>query len=341
MSSSTLQAEICINEANIGETISGYLDIVSSEDILIDDINGEVYFEARGRMNGYKNDLISFPIITKPTLIKANEENIFPFTFTINSSIESYEGQNVSFTYTCEVIMKVNSEDFKKLGLSLMSSIKSFMTSDKRLRTLTQFEVKDHKNTYKVQETGYNFKLQANLVIPIFVAILLFLIYLFFVPEKTGVYIFMGLVIVVLAGIFAHSFIKSSLGKLSMHLEDEGANFKCTIEKTKKFKLKEQYVYYEIIEEVVDKRGTKSSTSRRVLHTSPLKEMKNLSKETEFLFPYVSNPDYKSLEIGDVTIFWQMCVTGVSNLGLKLKYTSTFEVVKNKPIINEDVPIVL
>ncbi|WP_420574289.1 hypothetical protein [Kordia sp.] len=336
MSSSTLQAEVFINETNDGHASSGYLEIVTTEDILIDNIVADIQFEARGRMRGYQNNIATVPIILEPTLVKANEENILPFTFELrDENIESYEGVNVSFIYTCEVTIYVNKEDFKKLGLNFLSSVKSFMTSDRRLRTLKQFEVKDLQNAYKVTEGLYGFNLEMNYAIPVFTALILFLGYVLFIPEFNTGYLIIGIVIIILTTIFVQSFIKSSLGKLTMDLEDDEGNFRCTIGKTKKFNLKEQTLYYEIIEEVTDRRGTKTSTSTKVVHTSEHKTMNNFKRNAVFDFPYVDSPDYECLQMKDVSFYWQMNIVGVSNLGLKLKYTSKFEVKKSKPISAE------
>ncbi|WP_298512828.1 hypothetical protein [uncultured Kordia sp.] len=337
MSSSTLQAEICIDEVHKGEVCTGYLDIVSTEDILMDEITAKIYFEARGKMSGYKNEVLSFSIITEPILIKAGEENSIPFSFEINDFVESYEGKNVSFTYTCEVMMHVDEEDFKKLGLNFLASVKSFITSDKRLRAQKQFEVADLHNTYSVKEGTYDFKLKLNYILPLAIAVILFLIYISLIPEFDLSFTILGIVILITFTFMIHYYLEDALGRLTMKLaDDDDENFHCAIEKTKKINLKEQHVYYEIIEEVVDNRGTSSSTNRQELYKSFRKEMKSFKKNTAFTFPYPGNLSYATMEQKDVKIYWRMCITGVSNLGLKLKYVSEFEVKKNKPIHNKE-----
>ena len=337
MSSSTLQAEVFIDEENDGTISTGYLDIVSSEDILMDEITAKIYFEARGKMRGYKNTVISFPVITEPTLIKAGEENFIPFSFEIDDLIESYEGKNASFTYTCEVMMHVDDSDFKKLGLNFLATVKSFVTSDKRLRAQKQFEVSNYYHTYNVKEGKYDFKLKLNYKLPIIIAVILFLIYIILLPEFNLTFAILGVVLLIVITYVIHMYLEDAFGRLVMELADEDEeNFRCTIEKTRKFNLEEQHVYYEVIEEVVDNRGTKSSTNRQRLYASFRKELTKFKKNTAFTFPYPSNLSYATMEVKDVKIFWRMCVTGITSGGLKLKYTAEFEVKKDKPINNKE-----
>jgi hypothetical protein len=336
MSSSTLQAEVFITETNDGKASTGYLEMISSENLLIDEIQCEIHFEARGRMCSYENTIVSFPVILQPKLLKAHEETIVPFTFMLNDAIESYEGTNVNFRYNCEVSIEVSREDYNKLGLSFLSNIKSLITSNRTLRTIKKFDVTDVKNTYKVEEGTFGFKLTPNYLISVIVAVLLFLVYLLFMPEFNGFYIFLGVAAIVVISIGIHSYLKTTLGKVTMKISDADEGFVCAVGKTKKFNLKEQTIYYEIVEKVRDQRGTKTATHTEVVYTSERKAMNNFRKSSEFKFLYVNNPNYKSMEIEDVTILWRMIITGTSNLGLKLKYTCKFTVNKDKLINNKD-----
>lgn len=336
MSSSTLQAEVFINQTNDGRASSGYLELVSSEDILIDAILADIHFEARGRIRGEKKTLTTFPIIVEPTLVKAHKETMLPFTFVLGDNpIQSYQGRNVSFSYTCEVTIQVHEDDFSKLGLSLLSSVKSFMTADRRLRTLKQFEIKDTDSSFKVREGMYDFSLKKNYGISVVLAFLLFLLYVLFVPEMNVAYLVLGIVVLIITTITTQGLMESSLGKIAMKLEHEGENFHCTITKTKKFTLKEPELFYEVIEKVTDRRGTKTSTSTETVYTSERKALTNFRKNAEFSFPYVNNPDLATMELDDVAIFWRMTITGTTSLGLKLKLTSEFPVVKESKFVDD------
>ncbi|EDP95331.1 hypothetical protein U8527_16035 [Kordia algicida OT-1] len=342
MSSATLQAEVFINQTHDGRASSGYLELVSSENILIDSILADIHFEARGRMRGQKETLTTFPIIVEPTLVKAHEETILPFTFFLDDApIQSYHGRNVSFSYTCEVTMQVHKDDFKKLGLSLFSSVKSFMTSDRRLRTLKKFDIKDTNSSFKVREGTYDFSLKKNYGISVILAFLLFLLYVLFVPEMNVAYLVLGIVVLIITTIITQALMESSLRKIAMKLEHEGDNFRCTVDKTKKFTLKEPTLFYEIIEKVTDRRGTKTSTSIETVYISERKSLNNFRKNAEFSFPYVNNPDLATLELDDVAIFWQMTITGTTSLGLKLKLTSKFPVKKEKLVDDKEALVTL
>ncbi len=333
MSSSTLQAEVFIDETNDGKASSGYLEIVSSEDITIDAIQGEIHFEARGRMQAYEKIIATFSIISQPTQINAHEETLLPFTFEMNDGIiESYEGRNVSFKYRCEVSVDVNRDDFKKLGLSFLSNIKSLITSNRTLRTLKDFEIRDLKHTYAVNTETLDFKLQGNYTIPIVLSLLLFMVYVLFIPEfDTGLIVF-GIVMMLGVSFFSHYYLKQTLGKVTMDISDADDGFLCVIGKTKKFNLSDQSLYYEVIEEVVDSRGTKTSRSREVVYKSERKAIHNFKKHLEFKFLYPERLCFESNKTNDVTILWQMKITGKSNVGLILNYTCEFRVRKDKPM---------
>ncbi|MEM6685534.1 MAG: hypothetical protein AAF617_07025 [Bacteroidota bacterium] len=337
MSSSTLQAEVCIDDVQKDTDISGYVHIVTSEDILMDEITAKIYFEARGRMRGFTKDIATIAVINAPIIIKAGEENILPFSCPLDEYVESYEGQNVSFTYNCEVKMHVDEDDFKKLGLNFMASVKSFLTSDKRLRARTQFEVIDRQHTYRVKEGTYDFGLKLNYVLPIAVGIIMSMLFIAFTQDNTIWYVVLGIIVIAAVTYGIHFYLEDTLGKLTMTLENvDETHFCCRVEKTRKFKLKEQFVYYEIIEEVEDRRGTKTTTYRECQYASLRKEMKNFSKNAEFTFEYPTRLDYATLKADTVEIYWRMCLTGVSSLGLPLKYTATFKVKKDRPIPVEE-----
>jgi len=268
MSSSTLQAEVFITEINNGKPSTGYLELVSSEDLLIDAISADIHFEARGRMRGYKNDIVSFPVILQPKRLKANEETILPFTFILKDTIESYEGVNASLTYNCEVHIDVDKDDYNKLGLSFLSNIKSLITSNRTLRTIKEFYVNDHKNGYKVEDGTFDFNLKTNYGIPVIIGFIMFFAGVFFTPEFNIGFIIFGLAVLITITFLVNYYMKAALGSVTMKISDANEGFLCVVGKTKKFNLKDQTIYYEVVEKVTDRRGTKTSTHTEAVYTS-------------------------------------------------------------------------
>jgi hypothetical protein len=121
-------------------------------------------------------------------------------------------------------------------------------------------------------------------------------------------------------------YVESALGKVTMEtLQDEEA-FLCTIKKTKNFNLANQYLYYRIIEKVVDDRGTSSSTYTSTLYTSEKKKLTNHRDYAQLKFEYPTSRNWHSneLEIGGVEIYWEMHLVGTTYLGFVLKYTTGF-----------------
>jgi hypothetical protein len=109
-------------------------------------------------------------------------------------------------------------------------------------------------------------------------------------------------------------------------LKDEDA-FICKILKTRKFNLMSPYIYYEIIEKVIDKRGTSSSTYTETLFTSERQKLQNFKSSPELKFSYPKKNGLNSFKYGDASIFWQMKLEG-NYMGLTLKYKCIFKVTR-------------
>lgn len=333
MSKAVLEKEIVLESSTNNYDISGYLYVKSSETIDIDVIGGIVYFEARGRMASMKREHLKFRISDRKTL-EANVPYKIPFSFTLdNVAIGTYKGKNVDFTYRCEARIHIEDDDIGKVDRSFFSKVKSFVTSDDSLKDSAYFYVGDTTSTYQVEEATRTLNFKTNIVISIIIAVLFAGIYLFLIPEYNIGYIALGLVILILILIVTKMYMKNALGDVTMEtLPDEDA-FLCTIKKTRKFNLANQYLYYKIVEEVVDDRGTSSSTYRSTLHTSEKKKLANHRGHTELKFTYPTSYNWHSNELGDVEIYWEMYLVGTTYLGFTLKYTSMFFVAQRRQVI--------
>lgn len=332
MSKAVLEKEIVIEESTDNYEVSGYLSITSSETIDVDVIGGMVYLEARGRMASKKREFMSFRISNRKTL-QANVPYKIPFSFTLNDvEIGTYKGKNVDIAYRCEARIHVEDDDIEKVDRSFFSKVKSFVTSDDSLKTSAYFYVEDTTSTYKIEETTRTLDFKTNLMMSIIIAILFAGIYLFLIPEYNVGYIALGLIVLLLILIVAKMYMKNALGDVTIEtLQDEDA-FLCTIKKTKNFNLANQYLYYRIIEKVVDDRGTSSTTYRSTLYTSEKKKLVNHRDYAQLKFTYPTSRNWHSNElgIGGVEIYWEMHLVGTSYLGFVLKYTTGFFVAQRR-----------
>ena len=325
MTKATLEKEIFIDKVNNGKIISGYLMIKSSETITLDKIKGVIFLETRGRMSSHKDEILSIQI-QQNKIITENETYKIPFTFnSSNFEINSYVGKNVSFSYNLEIQIDVNNEDIKKMERSLFSKVMSFVTSDYSIITSEYFELENLNLKYQVVETKTDFTIQPNLIVSIIISLIFVSVYIYIIPEFIIWYIILGIASIILLLYLVTKYIENMLGAISMEtLKDEDA-FICKILKTRKFNLMNPYLYYEIIEEVVDNRGTSPSTYTETLYTSEKLKLQNFKSNPSLKFLFPKRNGLYSLEYSDVSIFWQMKLKG-KYMGLTLSYKCIFKV---------------
>lgn len=326
MENEILTVFIVFNEVDTKNTKTGYLSIKSTESLHIDRIKGHVFFEVRGRMTGEKKSIVSVKI-DNPPIIKKNEVYEVPFTIELPDDLRTpYKGTNVKMSYSLQVQVFVNDNDMDKLDKSTFSKLKSFLTSDDSLKFTEYFEIKSLlKKGYKVEEVKSIFKIEPNLMIGIFLVILFGGIYFLFLQSFSSFYIFLGLFAVAVLTFLITRYIGSTLGEVSMEALNDDDVFLCKIRKTRKFNLTQQECYYEVIEKVVDKRGTSSSTYTEILHTSSFKELRKFKRTADLKFNYPIGLNLHSFKYKDVAVMWKMNLEG-RYLGLKLKYKCEFMV---------------
>lgn len=325
MTKAKIEKEIFIPQSNDNENTSGYLMIKSSETITLDRILGVVFLEARGRMQSFKNKILSFEMTSKKILIK-NESYKIPFSFDSSKFIiNSYKGKNVSFYYNFEVQIDINNQDLEKIEQSIFSKIKSFVLLDDSIKISEYFQVENLNYNYQVVEANTEFKIQPNLIIILFTFLIYGSLYIYLIPEINLLYIILGVFSTILLIYLITKYIESIIGNISMKTLKDENGFICKILKTKKFNLLKPSIYYEIIEKVTDRRGTSSSTYGEPLFTSEKKKLENLKYSPEIKFLYPKQKGLHSFEYKDVSILWLMKIEG-KYLGIKLKYISTFKV---------------
>ena len=333
MSKAILEKDIIIERVTDNFNVSGYLSITSSETIDVDMIDGGVFLEARGRMSSQKSLHTSFTISGDRTL-QARERYKIPFSFNLyDVTIGTYKGKNVDFTYKCEARIHVEDDDIGKVDRSFFSKVKSFVTSDDSLKVSSYFHVEDRTSTYQVVETKTTLDFRTNLIMSLIIAILFAGTYLFLIPELNGFYAIIGLLSLIVLIISAKLYTENALGDVTMEtLRDEDA-FLCTIKKSKNFNLANQYLYYQVIEKVVDDRGTSSSTYRSILYTSGKKKMSNHREHAQLKFSYPNTRNWHSNDFGDTSIYWVMHLKGTSYLGFVLKYECEFKVNQRRQVL--------
>jgi hypothetical protein len=325
MKKATLEKEIFIDKVNNGKIISGYLTINSSETIAFDNIKGVVFLEARGRMSSYKKEIFSLEI-KQNTILTKNKSYRIPLTFdSSNFEINSYLGKNVSFSYILEIHIDVNRDDIEKLERNLFSKVKSFVTSNYTIKTSEYFEIENLNLKYQVAETKTDFTMQPNLIVSIIAFLILGSSCAYIIPEFSIWYTILGIASVVLLIHLMTKYIKNTLGTISMETLKDENSFVCKILKTREFNLMNPYIYYEIIEKVMDNRGTSSSTYTETLYTSEKLKLSDFKSSPSLKFLFPKRNGLQSFECSDASIFWQMKLSG-KYMGLTLNYKCIFKV---------------
>lgn len=327
MTKTTFNQEFIIENVSSTNVISGYCTIQATETIQTNGITGMIYFETRGRMASKKEHVLTLDLMTDQVLNK-NETYTIPFTFTLpKESLESYSGKNVNFTYSCDIIIAINENDSNKIDKSLRAKIKSLVISNNEIKTCHYFDFKNKSTEYKVLEIKEKFYLQTNLLISLIFILIFGAVYSYYIPAFNTLYIVLGVIVIFLLVFVTNQFIKGALGKVSLETLQNDEGFYCKIYKTKKFNLSNQTLFYEIIEEVTDSRGSTTTTYKETVYTSKKKPLTDFRDTSTIQFDYPENKNLQSISQNEVSVFWCVILEG-NYYGTKMKYSRNFKVLK-------------
>ena len=325
MTKATLEKKLILNELTNINNASGYLILKSSETITLDTVRAVVFREARGLMAGVKDEVLSFDIISNKKLGKAESCEI-PFSFNASGfGMNAYVGKNVSFSYSVEIQIDVGNEDVEKLKRSLFSKLKSFVTADYTIKISEYFKLGNISSRYQVVEEEVEFGIHLSWVLILLTVLFFGCIYFSIMQEFNSVYIFSGIALSVLIGYLILNYIEKSLGGISMKTINVSDGFVCKLMDTNKFNLLDTILYYEIIEKVIDNRGTSTSEYTEVIYSSPKRELTNIQSSPELKFLYPQRNGLHSCDYGYASLLWKMKLEG-KYLGLRIKYSCIFNV---------------
>lgn len=327
MGKGILNTTIFFDESSDKNIKSGYVTITASESITVDEITAIVFLEKRGRMASEKIHVVSLNLESKKKLYREEAYKI-PFSLSLPDDIlESYKGVNVDFSYKLEIQVFVSEDDLDKLEQGIFSKFKSFITSDDSLRFSEYFDVKNKEGAYKVKTAKTILKLDGNNFIKFGVLLFVVLGFAFFIEELNLFYFLMGIASVIALVFITTNYIKNILGEVSMEIRDDDEVFLCKIKKTRNFNLTNQKCFYEIIERVIDDRGTTSSTYTERLYASEVKELRKFSRTSDLQFKYPDVAGLYSFNSNNAAVLWKMNVEG-KFFGVKLNYQCDFLVEK-------------
>lgn len=329
MTDSTFEKELILEKSPDGKTLNGHVLLKTQESIGIDKIDLIVYIESRGKKANQKDSVLKLDL-KAPDLLTAFTLHKVPFSIDLSQfKVNSLKGTNMNIFYTLEANILLHEEDLDKIERSFFTKAKSFLTSDYSIKLSKHFEVNPLSDQYEILEGNFSFKIDRNFLIPVIIGAFCIIFFALFSSFTGGFNIkYWFLLSALIFGItfFINNYIKKQLGKVTMYLNKNNNSFLCRIEKTKTFPLKNQILFYEINEKVIDTRGTTNSTYYSLLHKSEIKTINNSNKYEKIEFNYPKKTGLASMNYKDGSIIWQMKIEGTYFLKIKMKLTCEFEV---------------
>jgi len=290
------------------EFITGKITFTPVKDLEVHILGLRLVLETRGRIDVQRHVLQEEHLIVHETIYK-EERYSFPFKL-YNERYETYKGYNISFLIKVEPFLRLT----KASDNSLLNKIDilALYTPKERKAIGRYLNFKDESSFYKVHESieklAYKFSIN-NLLAFGFLYLLGLLTYIYFgsITLDTfgifsiGMFLFFGLLEYLCA-----SFI---IGDIHGTFNN-GENNHLQLQLTNGFNWKQVdklSVYYEIIEEIIDSRGTSDSKSTKRVLTSKRQFFKSPNRVLEITLPLLKDKP-ATTQVKDARIYWLLVV---------------------------------
>lgn len=305
---------------------SGHINYKTNELVTATKVVITITQEAKGEMSSFNRKLIHKIIMDDTFQISPIENYSLPFDFKINSNIETYKGHNVDIFYTCEIKTYIDDESWSRLNRDTFEGVKAFFSTIRSIKTTKRFNYYIPNKQLKVKPLNLLLDIKPNKALYIPLGILIFSICFIAYPDKSfNSFFFSGMI-----ALFSSTYISKALlqmiyptqkGLIEEHID--GFNF--TILSKPSSSHKKYSIYYQIIEKVIDKRGSSNSTLENVLYTSPKtsRNKSNILESNDFKSP-PKNKYFHSTKIDDASIIYQIHVTTETKMGFNIVYYHEF-----------------
>lgn len=312
---------------HVNGLFSGEIRYLSSESIKIDSVILKITIEAKGKMPSYKKEICVSTIPDSQFHLEKDKEYYLPFTFKLDNNIETYEGENVKILYNCQVRTHVNEKHYSDLDTSFFHNIKALISSDKSIKQNKYFNYKIRDKVLIVSPENLKLNLTPNKAIIALVASLLTLFYLFLIPEITIEYFIFGVVGAIGISFFISTqVLQALLGTLTIKTENEDDQFYCLIDNSGTSSLNKIDILYEIVEVVIDNRGSSTSTyEKAIIESRPQKEV-NLKSNNKISFQFPKKRKFHSVSAGNASIVYRLFIDVKTKVGTTLTYKTDFTV---------------
>ena len=313
------------------DKVTGDLVLTANETVNIVEIESRLLRVVRGKCGSAQKLISSSQILSSKMSVLQNEEYRFPFTVIHDSGLESYKGKNVSIGFEIEIAIKLADEEYERLGTDFFERMKSKLLGNRPLKYTEGLILEDKNRQYFTLDEDLKLQvLPSNLLTLIFTVIVAPILY-FLIPISdnfiilliVGICIALGLL---LSKIFTKVLIGNIMCKVR-NINEDGFSF--TLLSNRNWRpVIESNLYYTIIEEVIDSRGTNSETYVHQLYISDKKKVRNKWPEAEIQFSYPDIGHIKTLQINNVVIRWMINLDIKTSLGVKIECFEEFSVKK-------------
>jgi len=322
-----VRVELDNKEANDNRSLPSVTMILTVEEpITIEGIEGKFIKKVKGKMSGENKSLHEFTLARSMQVLQKGEEYRFPFELPRTSNVETYKGKNFSVLYELEFKIELEQSSYDSLKKGVFKNIKSFFTGEKHFKDSVPIIFEQPRKSYEVVESSGDFTLKSNIVMIAIVGVLFLVLSLAIFSMNIEAAIFGTIIGAIVGYILQKILIKSTVG--GFHLEvinEEDEAFLAVVQSDNHWKLvSNPNLRYEVIEEVIDRRGTSTSTYTEKLFSSPTTNLSSFNQEKQAVFTFPER-HFPVINLKDASIKWLMKLEMQTSFGFKLKYDKEFK----------------
>jgi hypothetical protein len=319
-----------------GEIKKGTVRIKSRTEWECTQISAKLVYESKGKLSPSKKVIDEYRLVGPDTILFPGEVYEYDFELKQHDTSETYKGENVSVNFHIEVEAILGG---KEDNSGLLDKISNVLAGQRRIKARKRLQAQNKGRHVISEKYDSSLSLGTTNMLTLIIVLLLCLLtavaYVKLSTEKpTGSllgWIIGGLIVNILLGIGIQKLlVRSFIGRFRMFLQENGDDsFFITIESQKAWQLvRAAYCNYQVVEKVVDTRGTSDSTYRSTYFASVTHAVEqDHFGESKLSFNY-PDPPIPEIDIDDVSLEWEVTLELKIFLGLWLTYTGDFQVDK-------------
>ncbi len=312
----------------VGENVSGEVEVVVEEEIVIRHLELRWLIESRGKI-GTAEELIGQQFFLQRSTLVANKVYHFPFDFPFKG-MENYLGTSVSFLNKLEVLVEESTTQKKSTSTFSFMDIFRWKKVYKENLYLNIKHLKPALSPAKETELELSdSQLFKTILIIIGLGFFLFLA----LQDKAFVFFCTAAIIAIIVLFFKRQITKT-IGAIHYKTTvDSEGKIQQKISNNKNWKTVRKISYrYEVYEEVIDDRGTATQSYEKRIHQSQLQVFSrphgDLSVQCDF-------PKHlpRTIHFAKARIYWLAQVEVTSFSGITFFYQNEFTVSKKEQSI--------